>query len=133
MILVGNKCDNHTNPVKSFYEKANHVSQNVLKCLHFETSAKDDTNVKECFSKIFELISEQVDEAAKREASEIDNIKRRNSSMSFVRASSNKTINARRFSEPVVTSNIETNKLSSRQLDTKIENNNKKQRNCLIS
>jgi hypothetical protein len=58
--------------------------------------------------------------------------------MSFVRrisvsASSNKTINARRFSEPVVTSNIETNKLTSRQLDMKIENNNKKQRNCLIS
>ena len=46
MILIGNKCDNHKSPTKSLNEKANNISQNVLKCFHIETSAKENKNVE---------------------------------------------------------------------------------------
>jgi hypothetical protein len=39
-------------------EKAERLSQDLFKCRYFETSAKDDKNVQDCFSKIIELINE---------------------------------------------------------------------------
>lgn len=133
MILVGNKCDNK-NMKKSLHEKAHQLSQNVLKCPFIQTSAKDGANVKDCFHKIFELISEQVEEAAKRDELETNSIKRRNSSMSFARRISvnvnfNKPAYSRRHSEPVGGSN---NELDSK-LDSTLEINQRKHRNCLIS
>ena len=138
MILVGNKCDNNKVQNKIVAEKAKKISQEVFKCSLFETSAKDNINVNECFNKIFELIHEQLEEAARREAM-LDISKRRNSTISFVRRISVNVNNAkqeslsRRFSEPAVV--VSNDQISKADLEAKsrLYFGRKKQKNCVIS
>jgi hypothetical protein len=119
------------------------LSQDLFKCSYFETSAKDDKNVQDCFSKIIELINENVEAIARQEFLSQINSNRRNSTMSFVRrisisTSPKRNMLARRYSEPAVGNNGNCLKIA---LETKARideeeearMNRKKVKNCVIS
>lgn len=138
LVLVGNKCDINSASNHLVCEKAHKFAQDVLKCPYFETSAKDNKNVQNCFKKAVELINQLIESSVRRESVNAANEVRRNSTMSFVRrisisASPKRTMFERRFSEPVVCNNDPSSKKRNNIKHLDDERHRKKSKNCIIS
>jgi hypothetical protein len=105
--LVGNKVDiineKHRRLSNTgISEKAQELADDHFKCMYIESSAKNNINVTEIFTKIFDKIFTE-----QEELQELQNMNRRSSTISFVRRfSSISTVNnidrARIFSAPNV-------------------------------